>query len=391
MLGLPRISAFALAFALTVKTACLRAQPAPARPVSEEVLERFEIPKGGTLLLLPVELKEKTYFFALDTGASTCVYDCALIPLLGEPMQTTDVESTDGVTRVHVFKSPDAKLGSLSLRTGFPVISTDLRRLRETAGEKVYGLIGMDVLAKHVVRIDPDQREVVFLRSIRPNPGRRVPITIENRVPYVRVRISGIEEPQLFLVDTGCFPGGGTGLMRVEAFDELAKKDKIKITGESQAESLLGTTVRRRGRVEEVSLADHRHAELIFNASARNVLGLTYWSRYVVTFDFPGNLMYLTQSSQFGRADMQDLSGLTLVRIEGRTLVVSVEKGSPAATGGIAPQDVILKANGQNAEDMPLQDLRLLLAGKAAQVSLLICRGGVDREVSLLLPGGRQP
>jgi hypothetical protein len=44
MLGLPRISALALALALTVKTACLRAQPAPARPVSEEVLEHFEIP-----------------------------------------------------------------------------------------------------------------------------------------------------------------------------------------------------------------------------------------------------------------------------------------------------------------------------------------------------------
>jgi hypothetical protein len=378
-----------LAAALTAEAALVRAEPLGERRAPEAVLERFEIAKAGTLLLLPVELKGKKLLFALDTGASACVYDSSLAPLLGEPIRTEEVRTSDGVTRFQLFQAPEANLGRLSLQTGSPVIAADLRRMREGSGEEVYGFIGMDFLARHVVRIDPDRAEVVFLRSAGPDPGRRLPITFEGNVPHVHVQISGMDEPQLFLVDTGCCPGGGTGLMQAETFDALAKQGKIKPTGGALAQSLSGMTPRRRGRVAEIALAGHRHADLIFSASARNILGLGYWSRYVATFDFPGGAIYLKRGSRFDQPDTQDQSGLTLVRVEGRTLVLSVEEGSPAALAGIRPQDVILKANGARAEDIPLVGLRRLLAGKATKVSLLLRRGGQEREVSLVLRDGQ--
>ncbi len=359
--------------------------PFPARAAPETVIKRFKIAKGRAFLLLPVELKGRKLLFALDTGASSSVYDSSLIPLLGERIGTEEIRTSDGITRVQVFRSPDAKLGSLSLHTGEPVVAADLRRMREASGEEVYGLIGLDFLARHVFRIDPDRGEVVFLRSAGPDPGRRLAVTLEGDVPHVRVHVSGTEEPHLFLVDTGASSGGGTGLMQAGLFDALARQGKIKPTDNTLAQSLSGMSLRRRGKVGEIALAGYRHADLIFCASARNVLGLNYWSRYVATFDFPGEAIYLKGGDRFDQPDTQDLSGLTLVRVEGRVLVHSVEDGTPAALAGIKPQDAILKCNGEKTEDIPLVALRRLLAVRGAKVSLLLKQGPDEREVLLVL------
>jgi hypothetical protein len=355
-------------------------------PAPEDIVASFKLAQGGMLLLVPVELKGKTVLFALDTGASSCIYDTSLTPLLGEPIALQEVRTSDGVVQAPLFESPDAKLGGLSLWTGSPVITSDLRPMREGLGEEVYGCIGMDFLAKHVFRVDPDRGEIVFLRSPGSDPGRRVPTTIENKIPYVQVSFSGLAEPQPFLVDTGCAPGGGTGLMMPATFDALCGRDKIKPIDTALAVSLSGQTLRRRGRVTESELAGHRHSDLIFSMSQRNVLGVGYWSRYVTTFDFAAGAIYLKKSGRFDQPDTHDLSGLSIVRRYGVTLVVAVEEGSPAALAGIRPADRILKATGNKVEDMPLSAVRRLLAVRGAKVPLLLQRGEEGREVSLLLP-----
>jgi hypothetical protein len=374
-----------VAAALTIAAAAVRADPPSARPGAEAVLERFAVAQGGMLLLLPVELKGRKLSFAIDTGASSCVVDSSLTPLLGEPLRTEAVATSDGVARLQFFPPPEALVGRLSLRTGSPVIATDLRRLREISGEEVYGFIGMDFLAQHVLRIDPDRGEVTFLRSAGPEPGRRVPLAFEGNVPYVQVRLAGMDEPQPFLVDTGCSPGGGTGLLQAATFDALARGGQVKVTGRTAGQSLSGVAQRQRGRVREMTLADFRHADLIFSASQRNILGVTYWRRYVATFDFPAGAIYLRAAARLNQPDTQDLSGLTLARVGRRTLVEAVEEGSPAAVAGIRAQDVVLRVNGENAEGLSLTAVRQLLAVKGAKIVLLMRRGQDEREVPLVL------
>lgn len=355
-------------------------------PAPEDVIERFKLAIGEPLLLVPVQLKGKTYQFALDTGSSNGVFDSSLAPLLGDPIATQDLRTTDGVTRVPAFRSPDAKLGGLSLRTGEPVVAADLRGLREGLGMEVYGLVGMDFLGRNVFRVDSDRGEVVFLRSPGADPGRRLAVTLENKVPHVRVQLSGLAEPQSFLVDTGCAPGGGTGLMRADAFDALGGRGRLSPIDTALATSLASQSVRRRGRVAEVELGGHRHSGLIFSTSQMNVLGVNYWSRYVATFDFVGGAVYLKKSSRFDQPDTHDLSGLSVVRVGGRTVVVAVDDGTPAARAGIRIQDVILKVNGTNAGYMTLTAVRRLLAVKGAKVTLVLTRGGEERAMSVTLP-----
>ncbi len=362
-----------------------RTSPADA-PTPEGVIERFRLADGGPLLLVTVRFAGKSLPFALDTGSSNGVFDSSLAPLLGDPIGTQDLRTTDGKTRVPVYRSPNVELGGLSLRTGEPVAATDLRGMREGLGVEVYGLIGMDFLGRHVFRVDPDRGEVVFLRSPGPDPGRRLAVTLESEVPHVRVQLSGLSDPQSFLVDTGCAPGGGTGLLRADTFEALVGRGRVKPIDTALAGSLSGQSLRRRGRVAEVELEGFRHADLIFSTSGWNVLGLTYWSRYVATFDFPGQAIYLKKSTRFDQPDSHDLSGLSVVRVGGRTTVVVVDVGTPAAGAGIRPGDVILKVNGADAGEMTLTAIRRLLAARGAKVTLVLGRGGKEQEAVMALP-----
>ncbi len=387
MPSLHRLTVFSLAAALT-GAAAARPEPPPVGIAPEAVVGRFALAEGGTLLLVPVELKGRTFLFALDTGCSSGVYDSSLAPLLGQPITTREVRTSDGVgcPDLPLYPSPDAKLGGLSLRTESPVMLSDLRRLRDGLGEEVYGCVGMDFLARHVFRVDPDRGEVVFLRSPGPAPGVRLPVTVEDNVPFVRAGVSGLPEPQVFMVDTGASSGGGSGLLRAETYDLLSKQGKIKPIDTALATSLSRPSTRRRGRAAELELAGDRHADLIFSALGRNLLGLNFWSRYVATFDFADRAIYLKRGGRFDQPDTHDLSGLTFVRVAGRATVVGVEAGSPADRAGVGLRDVILGANGVKAEGAPLAPVRRLLAVRGGKVALTLGRDGGERDVSFVLP-----
>jgi hypothetical protein len=49
--------------------------------------------------------------------------------------------------------------------------------------------------------------------------------------------------------------------------------------------------------MENASLAEFNHRDLIFAKQKENLLGLTFLSRYIVTFDFPSGRVYLKKAS----------------------------------------------------------------------------------------------
>ncbi len=357
--------------------------PRPASP-AEDVLERFEIGKDWPAIFLPVELKGATYLFVLDTGSTRTVYDASLVSKLGEPIRRARFEVPGGNTSAQLFKSPDAKLGKLSLRTETPVAALDLRGIRTVSGEEVYGIIGMDFLAQHVFRVDPDLGEVVFLKGTGPGSGQRISVKVLDRHPHVEVGVAGLDAPEWFLVDTGDM-GFGSGDMRREVYDALVRKDKVKGAGESLFESLAGTTVDRRFRADVISLAGNRHEQLLFSEGSRSILGVNYWSRYKVTFDFPDSAIYLAKGRRFNEPDVQDMSGLKIIRPEGRTVVYSVENRGPAATAGILAKDEILKVDEKDVKEIRLAPLRRLLSAEGQKVRLVLKRDDETHEVSLVL------
>lgn len=302
---LTRIVALCVATILFVGMAVVSAELHQQASAPELVIERFKFARDGLHVLLPIQVNGKRYSFAMDSGASTTVYDTTLRPFLGDPIRSAKMRTPGGNMTVTFFLSPAARLGHIDLPTNSQVVCMDLGKLCEASGEDIYGFLGMDFLKSRIFRIDFDSGEITFLRSVGPKPGKRVPVTLQHHVPYVLVEIPGLLAQERFQVDTG-FGGYGSGDLRSEVFDALAKRGKLTYAGEGCTEWVSGSRGGRLGRVESISLENYRHEKLLFGESRTSFLGLKYWSRYVVTFDFSNRAIYLKRGHQFDRPDVHD-------------------------------------------------------------------------------------
>ncbi len=195
--------------------------------------------------------------------------------------------------------------------------------------------------------------------------------------------------PEKFRLDTAR-GGFGSGELRTALLEALVAKGKFKVAGEANATGVKGSLVNRVGKLDGFTLGRHTHRGLYFGESERNLLGLGYLSRFVVTFDFPGGRMYLAKGRHCDRPDALDMSGLHLLRIDGKVVVHSVDKGSPAAVSGIYPGDVILDIRDQQPPSLPLRSLRLALSEEGAEVNLTVLRGRERLPIGLRLKNWRQ-
>lgn len=358
-----------------------RAQEPQGQTKPELILEQFDVFNDGDVLLLPVALGGNKYLFALDTSATTSVYDVSLKPFLGEPAGTYLGHTPNGVVELQVFQPPPASLGKLIMQVSTPVPVADLSGLRQVSGHAIYGIIGMDFLSSRTINIDFDRGKLSFLRMVGENPGVPIHISYQGVVPGIDLDLPGLTVPVHFDIDTASVRYGG---MELHLFGQLARDGKMKPAGVNRFETINGTRVARKGRLEELSIVNFMQRNLIFDEAEKTMLGLDYLSRYVVTFDFPNRTMYLKKGARFDCPHANNLSGLYVARIGGKTIVKSVDKNSPASISGIMPGDVILKIEDKKADEVRLFTIHLLCS-EEKKARLTIWRDGKEQKVSLLL------
>jgi hypothetical protein len=146
-----------------------------------------------------------------------------------------------------------------------------------------------------------------------------------------------------------------------------------------------GKSVQGNARIESVFLAEFNHRELIFAKQKENLLGLTFLSRYIVTFDFPSGRLYLKKGKRFDDCDVQDKSGVHVVRGAERPIVESVDSGSPAALAGVHAGDEIIRLSDRDTERLSLFSLRKLLCRPGKEARLTIRRSGQEIVCPIVL------
>jgi hypothetical protein len=172
--------------------------------------------------------------------------------------------------------------------------------------------------------------------------------------------------------------GTGAGSLDTKVFDALVSRGKARLVQSNLVSEIVGDNRRRNAVVAEMNIRHLRHTNLSFSdhwGPGTNILGLGFWERYNVTFDFPNHLIYLQPSKQINKPDTQDLSGLKLGRIDGRVVVKAVDKESPAARAGIQAQDVLLRIDGEDGTSIRLYEILLRLHSEGKTVRLTIKRG----------------
>lgn len=380
-----------LILSVTVFCSCLeRSESAAQLADAEEVIERFSISKDSHCwILLPVAIKGKRFRLVLDTGANWTVYDKPLWCLLGKKkaLQITDENIT-----VPCFDQPDARLGRLTLPKDSLVLGSDMKELREEFGEDIHGILGMDFLKRYIFRMDFDRGEVVFLRKVGPDPGQRLAVTLKDDRPYVRINLPGLKEPENFILDTGFARGiGGCdgGCLRKPTFEALIKSGKLKLRGNYRFVGFAGGQMKGYGWLDALPFAGNTHKNLSFTEKEHSSLGLDVLSRYVVTFDFAHQAIYLKKGRQFDKPYRYNLSGLHMRRVKGQTVVASVADGSAAAKAGILPGDVLLQIDKEQINSMTLYTLCDRLCDEGKKIVLTVRREAKQFDVPVTLSSGR--
>ncbi len=99
-------------------------------------------------------------------------------------------------------------------------------------------------------------------------------------------------------------------------------------------------------QVSLLALAGYAVKDPVFSQIPEmNHLSLAFWSRFIVTFDFPGQALYLKRGECYTRRDIWNRSGM---REASRCLwhpIETVDEGSPAAVAGVQVGDIVLQVD----------------------------------------------
>jgi hypothetical protein len=176
------------------------------------------------------------------------------------------------------------------------------------------GILGMDALQDVVLHINRDAGTIAILS--RPPADAGVAISLPRNfvlpqqklfdraifMPYAPVGFSENEiiESQ---IDTGL--GGGSFTLNSPTFEALSKARRMEPASDFLQVSLDGEQARaKRGVISGVSVSSFRHNNLMVTEQATgNVIGLNYLARFVVTFDFPRQVMYLSPGMLFAASE----------------------------------------------------------------------------------------
>ena len=355
-------------------------------PSANPLRGEFTIGKDGRLIVLPVTLNKREVRFLLDTGASRSAVDSSFKGELGQSRGQNLLQTPSGRKLAETFDWPDARLGNQVFRSALPILSIDLDPLRRATNEKIYGVIGMDVLGPCRVQIDFDRGLIRFLEGLpdeREELGAKVRLELaDDGSPFIAGYV-GRETPEYFLIDTGA---QGNSLTAA-SFDALLASGAIRAGNDFTSMTIAGELQGERGRLGGLTVGPFTHRGIRVARVNVSSLGLRYLSRFLVTFDFPGQALYLQKGPIYQRPEPQATSGLMINWTrDGKPIVASVRRGGPAESAGIQADDVLTRVENRRVEDYDQFSLRQLLTSQAGRrVSLVIQRGKRELKAELVL------
>jgi hypothetical protein len=268
-----------------------------------------EAGRGGHLIVhLRVEGGEELRFM-VDTGAPVTILDKTLESRLGERLFTMRIWSSLGQQQSGLHAAPKMYLGSVPLKTDSYVTTYDFNR-GWTRRFGIMGILGMDCLRHYCIQLDFEAGKMRFVdpgQLSSAELGKPYPITFSSKGQRFPPMFSnaGQNRSLPILLHTGLLGGSNTNAL-IDTGDNV---DGSVETGAIQGHYLSrlvhfflpSRAVRVRGCVWDgqtytsLKVGTAGKKEPVFGAE--NIIGLRFFARHLVTFDFPSKTMYLKQTS----------------------------------------------------------------------------------------------
>lgn len=322
-------------------------------------------------IYLPVTVNGHKARFVLDTGAQSSVI---------LPQASKELEVTGGVTiqasgagnetvPARITKVAKIEAGGEEVQNMQAVV------LDLPPGLECDGVLGQPFLSKFVTTIDYQQKEVTFCRPKDYEPAKgatELPVKLSTGIPQLEVTISGIKG--WATIDTGA---AGT-LTLTSPFVEqnkLAAKYPVRaktIVGKGVGGYVFGELF----RLPDFEFGPFKMPPLVASMSSQKSgafasttvianIGSDVLSRFKVTFDYPGQRMFLEKAARFSDPSEANRTGI-IVDFDGQAeMVVDVVPGSPGAEAGLVKGDEIVELNGKPMSEQKPSVLREAVRQKA--------------------------
>jgi predicted aspartyl protease len=225
------------------------------------------------IFTVPVQIKNQTLSFILDSGASNSILDTQIagrLGLKGQPVPSDflgylAVGQQFAKQKMMLYRLPPLKVGEAQVSELFGIgLSTTVLPF------KTAGILGLDFLSRFDMILNPQRRSLQLIKPSRPVASG---IALEGRLGVMttpKVYVNG-KGPYRFLVDTGA---SVTGLSERLA-QQLALKTQLDPT--LRVAGLGGQTVARRSKIERLNLQTLQIAKLnvlVVNSPVFQTLGI---------------------------------------------------------------------------------------------------------------------
>ncbi|MGA7356819.1 MAG: aspartyl protease family protein [Candidatus Cybelea sp.] len=335
------------------------------------------------------------YRFVFDTGGSNIIDPAVAKDINAVGSGSAQDSGTGAGTESSSYATVDSlKIGNAVLRHQVFLVEPIREGFGATAGERVDGLIGFEVLARYITTFDyVDRTLTLAMPGILPAAGADVVhFVLLGTNPQVGCAIDSV--PSECTVDTG--DGGSVNLFVpfIAAHPQIvpATHSAVGVNGSGVGGGHRGFM----GRLRSLQIGSFALHDLVagystqkqgFFASpflAANVGG-GVWKRFTVTFDYRAETMALLPNAGLGKRDSYDRSGMHLINDAGKIVVYDVRQGTPAAKAGLAKGDMILSIDG--VAQRSLEQVRHALREAPGTVLRLqvVDKTGTPRTMTLTL------
>ena len=268
----------------------------------------------------------------------------------------------------------------------------------ETAGYVTDGMVGVQTFRRFVTRFDYGAHTITLIDPKRFDPkdsGVPVHIIFDGNVPLVEAKFEGL--PGKYYVDTGS--RDELGLTR-----PFAEAENLRATHPKGVEAIDGwgvggptrsfVTMGKSLAIGPITLTNVvtsfslDKGGAFVNKSYQGNIGSAILKRFVVTFDYPHETMYLKPlAGPVADTGVFDRSGMWINTDPDGFKIVDVTRTGPAEAAGLKGGDVITAVDGKPAADIHLFDLRQRLRDEApgTVITFAVKRAGRTRDVRVTL------
>jgi hypothetical protein len=386
----------------------------PALPQSAfsqpaEHLSDYSIAGGATSATVPFQLLNNHIYadvsvngakplpFIFDTGGhSILTPETAKLLAVNSQGSETSTGGGEGTAQSGVGTVKSLTVGGVTL-TNQPITVLTFSP-PGVEGIDEAGMLGYELFARFITRVDYGARTLTFFDKAHFDPkdaGTPVSMRLYHQFPEVPGSYDGIAGR--FGIDTG-------SRMTLMLTGPFVRQNDLRAKATSGNEAMVGwgiggpsrAFVTRGGelRLGDVTVENPLTAFSTDKGGAGaseafpNNVGGGILKRFVVTFDYDHNLMYLKPIAEpVADLDTFDRSGMWINQVDGGFKIFDVTKGGPAEAAGLAKGDVIVAINGKPASSISLSDIRQQLRDDApgAVVNLTIKQESGSKKVAVTL------